>query len=175
MGLSYHFSFRAPDEVSAAELESFLQNVEGDCRLLGFNPVIVVNGAFDSPERRAFSRRVARGLTVEDSRLCGVELPPETCWSHSPTGGYCRLAPEHGVFLVVTNEHGHETVFGFFRYPPVITDRAGKEIMRVPGAGAWVSGTFVDSPDPRYRAIVRRFAAAGWLAEEHDEFVAEKV
>lgn len=170
MGLSYHFSFRAPAHVSAGELESFLRNIEGDCRLLGFDPVIVVNGPFDNPDRRGFARRVARGLVVEDDRLRHAELPAETCWSHSPEGGYCRLAPEYGVFLVVTDERGAESVFGFFRYPRVIRDRAGREIMPVPGEGDWIQGSFVDSPDPRYRAIVRRFAAAGWMASERDEF-----
>ena len=170
MGLSYHFSFRAPAQVSADELEIFLRNVEGDSRLLGFEPVIVVNGPFDTPDRRSFARRVARGLVVEDDRLRHVELPAETCWSHSPEGAYCRLAPEHGVILVVTNERGAESVFGFFRYPRIIHDRDGREIMPVPGDGDWVHGSFVDSPDQRYRAIVRRFAAAGWMASELDEF-----
>jgi len=168
MGLTYHFSFAASASVTAERLAAFLQDVEGDARLMGFKPTTVVYGPFDNPERRNFARRVARGLTVEDDRLRGVELPAESCWSRGD--GYCRLAPEHGVLLVVTDEQGREIVFGFFRYPQVIRDRAGREIMAVPGEGAWVSGDCVKSPDQRYRAIVRRFAAAGYLSSELDEF-----
>lgn len=168
MGLTYHFSFAAPASVPAEQLAAFLQDVEGDARLMGFRPTTVVNGPFDNPERRNFAHRVARGLTVEDERLRGVELPENACWSSGD--GYCRLAPEHGVLLVVTDERGCEIVFGFFRYPKVIRDRAGREIMPVPGEGAWASGDCVKSPDQRYRAIVRRFAAAGYLSYELDEF-----
>ncbi len=171
MGLTYHFSFRAPATVSPEVLEAFLQNVEGDARLMGFQPTTVVNGPFDTPERREFSRRVARGLTIEDERLRGVELAKDTCWSAGD--GYCRLAPEYGVLLVVTDERGCEIVFGFFRYPRVIRDRAGRETMAVPGDGDWTTGDYVKSADPRYRAIVRRFAAAGYLAFELDEFLSE--
>ena len=169
MGLTYHFSFTAPASVPAEDLAAFLQDIEGDARLMGVQPTTVVNGPFDTPERREFARRVARGLTVEDDRMRGVEPLKETCWSSGES--YCRLAPEHGVLLVVTDERGSEIVFGFFRYPRVIRDHAGREIMPVPGDGAWVSGDCVKSPDQRYRAIVRRFAAAGYLASELDEFV----
>ncbi len=60
---------------------------------------------------------------VEELRLRGMELPKETCWSAGE--GYCRLAPEYGVLLIVTDERGCEVVFGFFRYPRVIIDRSG--------------------------------------------------
>jgi len=168
MGLTYHYSFIAPADMPPEALEAFLQNVEGDARLMGFHPTTVVNASFDTPERREFARRVARGLTVEDERLQGVELSKEACWSCGD--GYCRLAPEHGVLLVVTDERGCEVVFGFFRYPRMIRDRDHREIMPVPGAGDWIAGDCVKSPDPRYRAIARRFAAAGYLASELDEF-----
>lgn len=171
MGPTYHFSLAAPALVKAEELEAFLQDIEGDARLMGFDPTTVINGPFDSPERRDFARRVARGFLVEDGRLRGLQFPEETCWSFGVEAGFCRLAPEHGVVLVVTDERGRETVFGFFRYPRMICDRAGREIMPVPGEGAWVSGSFVNSPDPRYRSLVRRFADAGYLASELDEFV----
>jgi hypothetical protein len=42
--------------------------------------------------------------------------------------------------------------------------------MSVPGEGAWTSGACAKSADPRYRSIVRRFADAGYLASELDEF-----
>jgi len=171
MGLTYHFSFTAPAASTPAKLQAFLQNVEGDARLMGFHPTVVVAGPYDTPQRREFARRVARGLMVEDDRLRNVKFAKETCWNFSNESGYCRLAPEYGVVLVVTDERGCETVFGFFRYPSVIRDEAGREVMPVPGRGAWTSGDCLKSPDPRYRSIVRRFAAAGYLASELDEFV----
>lgn len=171
MGLTYHFSFAAPATTRPEELEAFLQNIEGDTHLMGFHPTAVVNGPFDTPERREFARRVARGLVVEDDRLRGVEFAKETCWNFGDGTGYCRLAPEHGVLLVITDERAREIVFGFFRYPRVIRDRRGREVMPVPGDGDWTFGDCVKSPDQRYRAIVRRFAAAGYLVSELDEFV----
>lgn len=168
MGLNYHYSFHAPAAERAETLEAFLQNVEGDARLLGFHPTVVVNGPFDTPARREFARRVSRGLAVEDQGLRGVELPETACWTSE--AGYCRLAPEHGVLLVVTDERDTEVVFGFFRYPKAICDHTGREIVTVPGDGAWVSADCVKSPDQRYRAIVRRFAVAGYLSSELDEF-----
>lgn len=170
MGLTYHFGFTAPAGVPAARLEAFLQDIEGDARLMGFSPTTVVNGPFDTPERREFARRVARGLTVEDARLRGTEPAEGLFWSFSREAGGGRLAPLHGVLLVVTCERSRETVFGFFRYPHVIRDRTGREIMPVPGAGAWTSGDCVKSAAPRYRSIVRRFAAVGYVASELDEF-----
>ncbi|MBX3738966.1 MAG: hypothetical protein KF715_19895 [Candidatus Didemnitutus sp.] len=170
MGLSYHWSIRAPAAVPAAELADFLANVEGDAKLLGFAPTIVVNGPFDTPERREFARRVARPLTVEDPRLRDVVLAPGSCWSHDLREGCCRLAPEHGVLLVVTDQRGRETVFGFLRYPRFITKSDGAVVMETPGGGDWRSGSFVDCPDHRYRAIIRRFAAAGFVEDEKDEF-----
>jgi len=171
MGLSYHYSFRAPATTTAGELRDFLGGVEGDARLMGFDPTIVVAGPYDTPERRGFARRIARGLVVEDPRLRDVRLPESACWCFSPESGLCRLAPEYGVLLVVTDARGCETVFGFYRFPRVITDRDGRELMPVADAGGWSSGSFVDSPDPRYRAIVRRFREAGYVASELDEFV----
>jgi hypothetical protein len=171
MGLTYHFSFAAPAAVRPEELEAFLQDIEGDARLMGFHPTTVVNGPFDTSERREFARRVARGLVVEDERLRGVEFAREVCWNFGGETGYCRLAPEYGVLLVITDERGREIVFGFFRYPRVIRDPRGREVMPIPGEGDWTFSDCVKSPDPRYRSIVRRFAAAGYLVSELDEFV----
>lgn len=171
MGLTYHYSFAAPAAARSEELETFLKNVEGDTLLMGFHPTAVMSGPFDTPERREFSRRVARGLVVEDERLRTVKFAKDTCWSFGDGAGYCRLAPEHGVLLIITDAHGREMVFGFFRYPQVIRDHVGREVMPVPGGGAWTFSDCVKSPDQRYRAIVRRFAAAGYLVSELDEFV----
>lgn len=170
MGLSYHFSFRAPASTTSGELAEFLRRVEGDARMMGFNETMVLDAPFDTPERRDFARRTARPLTVEDPRLRGADLPAGLCWTFLPGAGVCRLAPEHGVLLIVTDECGTEMTFGFFRYPRVIRDRSAREIMQVPEAEGWRSGGFVDSPDPRYRAIVRRFREAGFVDSEHDEY-----
>jgi len=35
----------------------------------------------------------------------------------------------------------------------------------------WYFRDFVDSPDPRFRKIVKRFADAGYVEAENDEFV----
>jgi hypothetical protein len=171
MGLSYHYSLRASASTTAAQLATFLETVEGDAKLLGFNPTIVVNGPFDTPDRRDFARRVARGRIFEAPNLRGdQDIPKEICWSHYPDSGECRLAPSYGVVLVLTDERGVESVFGFFRFPEQIRDRAGKVLAEVPNANDWSSGTFINSPDPRFRAIIRRFREAGYVASERDEF-----
>lgn len=170
MGFSYHYSFRAAPSATAEELAAFLQGVEGDARLMGFDPTIVFAGPIDTAERKAFARRIARPLTVEDERLRNRKLPESVCWAYLPDAGVCRLAPIECAVLVVTDERQRESVFGFFRFPAVIRDAHGKEIMHVRDAMAWSAGGFIDSPDARYRGIVRRFRDAGYLESEHDEF-----
>lgn len=170
MGLTYHFGFVAPATVSDRTLEAFLRRVERDAQAMGFRPTAVINGPFDTPERRDFSRRIARGLTVTDPRLRGRTLPEEGYWSRGE--GFCRLAPERGVVLIVTSERGEETALGFFRYPDTIRDREGRTVMSTPGDNVWRSADCVKSPDPRYRSLVRRFAEAGYLDSEIDEFAA---
>ena len=75
MGLTYHFSFRAPAERTAGDLEAFLRIVEKDARAMGFQPTLVVNAVFDSTERKQFARRLTTGLPVEDARLKGADVP----------------------------------------------------------------------------------------------------
>jgi hypothetical protein len=168
MGLSYHFSLRAPASTPAGELAAFLREVEVEAQALGFTPTTVVDGAFDTPERRDFARRVARGLTVEDPRLRGVSPAEETCWSVHPEAGLCRVAPRYGVLLVLTDSRGIETVFGFYRFPEAIVARDGRTVMDLPQD--WTSRDSLRTHDPRYRAIIARFRAAGFLESEHDEF-----
>lgn len=138
---------------------------------MGFAPTVVVDAPFDTEERRLFARRLTTGLSIEDDRLNGARLHPRMLFT-SPNGatGQCRLCPEHGVVLVVTDQRGVESSFGFFRYPSAILDENGHEIMRVTNAGRWSFREFLKSPDPRYRSIVRHFAEAGFLAEERDDF-----
>jgi hypothetical protein len=171
MGLSYHFTLSAPATATAEDLMSFLRTVEADAKKLGFAPTMVLNAGFDTPERREFARRVVRGVHLEDERLKGVVLPAqEQVWDFSGSLGHCRLAPERAVILVVTDERGCETVFGFARYPETLRDINGRSIMETSVGSRWYFRDFVDSPDPRYRKIVKRFADAGYVEAEKDEF-----
>jgi len=174
MGLSYHFTFRAPAAKTAEELVSFLRSVEKKAKELGFAPTLVLNAVFDTTERKQFSRRLTTGLRVEDARLKGADLPDDSrVWHLNTAGGTCRLPPSHGAVLVVTNERGQETVMGFLRFPERIKDTRGNVVAETGLGAAWYFRDFVDSPDPRYRALVKGFADAGYLECELDEFVCE--
>ena len=74
------------------------------------------------------------------------------------------------MVLVVTDEHKQEVAFGFFRYPKTLLDHNGKRILNTKVCGDWRQTDFVDSPDPRYRTIVKMFAEAGHLKESIDEY-----
>jgi hypothetical protein len=175
MALSFHFSFAAPATKSAAELEAFLKTVEGEAKRLGFNPTLVLNAPFDTNERREFARRLTTGQRIESEKLKGVVLVrKEQVFSHDPVHGDCRLIPERGVFLAVTDERKNEIVFGFLRYPEALVDTNGKKILETGVGGDWRYSDFVDSPDPRYRAIVRMFAEAGFLKDAIDEYAPRK-
>jgi len=175
MGLSYHFSFSAPARTKAGDLEAFLKSVETEAKALRFNPTLVLNAVFDMPERREFSRRLVTGFHLEDERLKGVVLPaPGMVWSHDQQHGAARVIPKKAVVLILTDEHQCETIFGFFKYPEEVLDIHGKPIAKTGLTNRWVSRGFVDSPDPRFRKIVRRFADAGYLESEKDEFAPAK-
>ncbi len=171
MALSYYYTFSAPKTVSALKLESFLQTVEDTARGMGFKPTIVINSFFKSPKQRTFARRVTGGLLVTDPRLKGVTLVDTSqVWDYDPQRGECRMIPETGVLLVVTDEKACETVFGFLSYPDILFDANGKELVKSPQSGRWFYHDFVDTPDKRYRAIVKMFADAGYLESENDEY-----
>lgn len=173
MGLSYHFTLSAEAKVTAEKLTEFLKSVETDARKMGFHPTMVLNVVFDTLERREFGRRVVRGVHIEDQRLHGVVLPAkEQVWDFSPALGHCRLAPERAVILVLTDERGRETVFGFARYPETLRDINGRALLKTPVGDRWYFRDFVDSPDARFRNIVKRFTEAGYVEAERDEFVA---
>ncbi len=171
MGLSYYYQFSAPKTVTAAELESFLKSVETAAKRVGFNPTTVINAKFTTAEEKQLARRLTTGLLAEDERLKGVTLLDESkVWSHDRINGSCRVIPEKGVLLVVTDERGCETVFGFLFYPDSLTDSNGKELALLPSKGRWIFQDFVDSPDSRYRKIVQAFKQAGYVEEELDEY-----
>jgi hypothetical protein len=173
MSLSYHFTFSAPATTTADELLEFLESVESDAKGMGFNPTMVLEAVFDTPERREFARRVVRAIHIENERLQGVVLPvPEQVRDFSPNTGHCRLEPERALILVVTDERRRETVFGFAHYPETLKDIHGRVLLKTQVGDKWLWQDFVDSGDPRFRRIVKRFAESGYLQAEHDEFVA---
>jgi len=171
MGLSYHFTFTAPADVSAAELERFLKGVEHEARQMGFHPTLVLDAVFNTVEQREFARRIVRSYVLQDQRLKGAVLPAEEqLRDFIPGVGRGRLVPERAVVLVVTDERGLETVFGFARYPATLRDVDGRALLETPLGGRWYFRDFVDSADTRFRQLVKRFADAGYLAAEQDEF-----
>ena len=136
-----------------------------------FRPTLVLNAAFDTPERRHFARRLTIGFPIEDARLKGAAIPAdEAVWEHDPNEGACHLLPSIAVLLVVTDHEGCETLFGFFRYSEAVKDIHGHVLAETGLGGRWHSSQFVDSPDPRFREIVHLFAEAGFLESEIDEF-----
>jgi hypothetical protein len=97
--------------------------------------------------------------------LKGVALPADAAvWEHNPHDGSCHLLPTKGVVLVVTDEHGCETAFGFFQYAEAVKDIHGRTLAETGLAGRWHFSEFVDSPDPWFREIVALFAAGGFAA-----------
>ena len=176
MSLSYYFTFTAPAIATADELTAFLKGVEKEAQRMGFRPTVVLNVPFDTAERRQFARRLTTGFRIEDERLKGVALPGAAAvWEHNPRDGSCHLLPTRGVVLVVTDEHGCETMFGFFQYAETVKDIHGRTLAETGLAGRWHFREFVDSPDPRFREIVRLFAEGGFLEREKDEFRARTV
>lgn len=110
--------------------------------------------------------------TLFPERLEGATLSaPEQARDFSPALGRCRPEPLRAVILVVTNEQGCETVFGFAQYPEEQRDINSRVLLETPVGKRWFFRDFVDSTDPRYRRIVKRFVDSGCLEEEEDEFV----
>jgi hypothetical protein len=171
MGLSYYYTLAAPATSSAEDLTAFLKGVEKEAQHMGFGPTLVLSATFDTPERCRFARRLTTGFFIEDERLKGVALPADAAvWEHNPHEGTCHLLPANGVILVVTDKRGCETLFGFFRYAASVKDFNGRTLAETGLAGRWHLSQFVDSPDPRFREIVRLFAEGGFLESQKDEF-----
>jgi hypothetical protein len=171
MALTYHFSFRAPESKRPEDLVSFLREVEQEARKMGFEPTVVLNAVFDTMERKQFSRRLTTGLPVEDARLKGADLPDDNrVWHLDTATGACRVPPSSGVVLVVTDEGGRETIFGFLRFPEALRDTNGKIVAETGLGEGWYFRDHVKSGDPRFRKLVRKFAEAGYVEEELDEF-----
>ena len=171
MGLSYYYEFTAPAEVTAGELEQFLKALEFKAKTLGFSPTSVLNVSFDTPDRRAFARRLGAGYYVEDERLRGdVRFREGQVNHHNAEAGSVRLVPVRAVVLAVTDAAGCESCFGFMQFPKELIDESGATIMPFAAGEGWMFKDCIDTPDPRYRAIVREFERAGFLASSKDEF-----
>jgi hypothetical protein len=171
MGLSYHFSFSAPGSTPTAVLEDFLHDVEVDAKALGFDPVLVLEATFDTPERQQFARQLTTGARLESDQLMGVVLLRDgQVWRHDPVTGSCRVIPKRGVVLVVTDAQKRETVFGFLQFPTTLQDLNGNAVVTTHQGDRWTFQNFVNSPDSRFRQIVKRFADAGYVDTEQDEF-----
>src|SRR6185437_9500180 len=119
MGLSYYYKFKAEATVTPDQLRAFLKKVGQHATTLGFGPTTVLDVAFDNRERRNFALRLGGHHYIEDDRLKGAAVPCEedACRHDRVTGG-CRLVPRQAVVLVLTDEKGCETCFGFMRFPP---------------------------------------------------------
>ena len=171
MSLSFYYEFTAPSDTPASKLEEFLHGVERSAKELGFDPTTVLNVPFDTPERREFANRLGGSFTLKDERLKGVSVPaPDQLRDHDPVLGECRLIPEHGVVLVVTDERGCEACFGFFKFPEHVIDIHGSPLADSGLEGRWWFRDFADSPDPRFRALVGHFETAGYTKKVKDDF-----
>jgi hypothetical protein len=171
MGLSYHFTFSAPAIAAAKDLVVFLKSVEKEAKVMGFEPTLVLDAVFDTLERQEFARQLTTGLRLENDKLKGVVLLRDgQVWQHDPVTGSCRVIPKRGVVLVVTDAQKRETIFGFFQFPAMLQDLNGKDVITAHQGGRWMFQNFVNSPDSRFRKIVKRFTDAGYNEFEMDEF-----
>src|SRR5438094_573317 len=134
MGLTYHYRFKAPGNRTAGELKAFLQDVEAEAKRLGFNPTMVLDALFDTPERREFARRLTHGFLMESDVLKNVALRAGQVWHLDSAGGSCRVIPKHGVVLMITDEQRCETVLGFFKYPASLKDDKGRDVVQTGAA-----------------------------------------
>jgi hypothetical protein len=171
MSLSYYYEFTAPAATPATELEVFLREVEQTAKALEFNPTTVLNVPFDTAERREFASRLGGSFTLQDDRLKGISIPESgQLRDHNHVTGECRLIPQHGVVLVVTDKQGCEACFGFFKFPDHVIDIHGAILADTNLEGRWWFRDFIDSPDPRYRKIMEQFKAWGFVHTVKDEF-----
>src|SRR5207302_1881781 len=113
-------------------------SVELEAKRLGFAPTMVVNAKFDNRERQEFARRLTTGLELEDEKLKGVvALAGGQVWNHDPASGFCRVIPNQGVLLIVTNEQGQESGFGFFQHAETLKDLNGRNVVKTGAGKRW--------------------------------------
>lgn len=82
-----------------------------------------------------------------------------------------RRAPKS---LESTDSERQSSKNGALLYPSFIYDESGAIVMQTPDPGAWIFRGFLKTGDTRFRRLVKRFADAGFLAEEKDDFTAKQ-
>lgn len=174
MSLNFHYEFRAPATTSVEELKSFLSEVGAHALDLGFVNAVTVNCVFRSVDQLDFARRVCLLPWITDERIKSADFSsdPAVC-RQDREAGECSVYPASGVILVVVNEAGHEATFGFLKFPQTIAGIAedgSRVLFEPPGCSDWQFQQRVQSPDPRYRALIRDFAEAGFLASTEDDY-----
>ena len=158
MGLNFSFKLSAAQTVTAAELKRFLKSVETDAKTMGFEPTDVFVAEFKTQEQIEFARSIHVLFPIRDEKLKGVTLlSPEQVLDYQPSIGRCRVLPQQAVVLLVTDERKNETVFAFARYPKTLVDLNGRVLVEIPFGGCWHFEDFIQSPDPRFRKIIKRF------------------
>src|SRR5438046_1519486 len=71
-------------------------------------------------------RRLHGRMCVGDERLKRIALTrTDQVRDYDPIAGGARLIPERGVVLVITDERGSETVFGFLQFQEKVSDING--------------------------------------------------
>lgn len=174
MSLNFDYEFKAPATTPIEELKSFLTDVGSHALDLGFANSATVNCVFRSVDQLDFARRVCVLPWVADGRIKSADFSSDPAVSRQDReAGECSVYPTSGVILVVVNEAGHEATFGFLKFPlsiAGIADDGSRVLVEPPGWSDWQFHQRVQSPDPRYRALVRDFADAGFLASEEDEY-----
>jgi hypothetical protein len=171
MGLDYTFTFGAAARTSAKVLLDFLKSVETYAQSLGFQTTSVFLTTFATKEQRDFAIRLGLLVSITDEKLRGVvQLNEKRAVNFIPVAGRCSVLPRNAVGLVVADEWQCKTVFAFARYPQAIDDVNGKALVKMPLGKRWHFSGLIQCPDPRYRKIVKRFADAGYVKAERDEF-----
>jgi hypothetical protein len=171
MGLDYTFTLGAPARTPAKTLLDFLKSVGDYAQTLGFQPKSVFSATFATQEQRDFASRIGLPVSIADEKLKGVvQLNEKRVVNFIPIAGRCHVLPKRAVALVVTDEWQCKTVFAFARYPETIDNVNGKALVRIPFGKRWHFSGLIQNPDPRYRKIVKRFADAGYVKTERDEF-----
>jgi len=171
MSLNLHYEFRAPATTPVEELKSFLSEVGAHALDLGFVNAVTVNCVFRSVDQLDFARRVCLLPWITDERIKSADFSSDPAVFRE--AGECSVYPASGVILVVVNEAGHEATFGFLKFPLTISgmaDDGSRVLVEQPGGSDWQFQQRVQSPDPRYRALVRDFANAGFLESEEDDY-----
>ena len=171
MGLTYYYRFRANKACKTDALHAFLTGVEVMAKARGFSPTGVLQLKFETAEQRVFARRLGASFVVGSDDFKGIAAAgQDSSFGYTPSAGSRRLIPEAAVVLVVTDEQKREACFGFLRFPAEGVHSDGKKCTPLPWNGDWIFHDFINTPDPRFREIVKAFADAGFLEEERDDF-----